>query len=309
MTRFNTPIIIIGGPTASGKSGLAMDIAEQLNGEIINADSVQVYRHFNIGTAKPTKEDMARVPHHLFDLVEPHEHFDGSLFVKAADAAIQDIHARGKLPVVVGGTGMYITFLLFGLSPSPPRDHDLRETLQQRGETEGAEVLHAELKAVDPQYAAKISPKDLHRIVRALEVYHLTGEPLSVQHARHDKTPRYPYLAWMPAHDRETLYQRINDRVSVMIQQGFEAEVRQLMQDETIATARPMESLGYTQMAAYVCGECTLEQAMEDTRQQTRKYAKRQLTWFRRQIPGMQETAYPPLSPKVLEDIRTFVGQ
>ena len=309
MPLFDTPIIIIGGPTASGKSGLAMDIALRMGGEIVNADSLQVYRHFNIGTAKPTAEDMAQVPHHLFDIVEPHDHFDGSLFVQAADAAIRDIHDRNAVPVVVGGTGMYINFLLFGLSPSPPQEKELRKQLQARGEDEGSAILYKELAAVDPEYAAKISPNDLHRIVRALEVYQLTGEPLSRQHARHEKSPRYPYLAYMPVHEREELYRRIDQRVLDMMQQGFEQEVRNLLANERTAAVRPMESLGYSQMVNFINGVCTIEQAIDDTRQQTRRYAKRQLTWFRNQIPGIREINWPPLEESVAETIAAFTGR
>ena len=309
MPLFDTPIIIIGGPTASGKSGLAMDIALRMGGEIVNADSLQVYRHFNIGTAKPTPEDMARVPHHLFDIVEPTDHFDGSLFVGLADAAIRDIHSRYHLPVVVGGTGMYINFLLFGLSPSPPQEKELRKQLQARGEAEGPAVLYRELSAVDPEYAAKISPNDLHRIVRALEVYRLTGEPISRQHARHEKSPRYPYLAFMPVHEREELYRRIDRRVLDMMQQGFEKEVRNLLTSDAIAAARPMESLGYSQMARFIEGVCTIEEAIEDTRQQTRRYAKRQLTWFRNQIPGIRQITWPPLEEAEAKAIAAFAQQ
>ncbi len=300
-------IVIVVGPTASGKSALALDLAEQLGGEIVNADSVQVYRRFRIGTAKPSESELARVPHHLIDIVEPWEHFDGAKFVELADATIRDILQRNKVPIVVGGTGMYIEFLLFGLSPSPPQDPNIRTRLKQiaaKGETQR---LYEELKEVDPEYAAKISPNDAHRIVRALEVFYVSGQPLSAQHERHEKKLRYDFVALMPNVDRKELYERIDRRFDDMMNNGLLDEVRELMKDERIANSRPMESIGYSQIAAYLKGDYDLDETIRLAKRDTRRYAKRQLTWFRNRLTDIIKVDYPPLREQTVRTIRQFL--
>ncbi|MBH24182.1 MAG: tRNA (adenosine(37)-N6)-dimethylallyltransferase MiaA, partial [Myxococcales bacterium] len=198
-------MVVIGGPTAAGKSGLAMALAERLGGELVSADSAQVYRGMDIGTAKPTAEEQRRVPHHLVDVVDIDEEFDAGRFVELADAAIADIRARGRLPIVVGGTGMYLRALMYGLADAPPADPELRVALQGRIAAEGSAALHGELAEVDPDAAAKIHPNDAVRIVRALEVYQLTGEPISAHqraHAVHDRPPRHEALQVVVAPER-----------------------------------------------------------------------------------------------------------
>ncbi len=276
-------LIVIGGPTASGKTGLAIELAERWNAEIVSADSQQVYRHFDIGTAKPSAEELARVPHHLVSVVEPTEAFSAARYQSLADEAIAGIHARGKRVVVVGGTGLYVRVLLHGVVPAPPADPALRSALEAEAERIGRAGLHERLAQLDPETAARVKPTDLVRIVRALEIHALTGQPASAHRAQHAfAQDRYPYRLFVLKPGREALYEAINQRTRQMFERGLVEEARRLV-DLGYASAPPMQSVGYAQALAVVQGRLTREDAIAQAAQATRHYAKRQLTWFKKE--------------------------
>lgn len=277
-------ILVIGGPTATGKTAYAVEIAEAIGGEIINADSMQVYRGLDAGTAKPTAEELKRVPFHLVDVADPQTPFNAGAFVELADRAIKDIVGRNRPVIVCGGTGMYIRSLIHGLIEVPPPDLKLREKLYRLESENGPGALHARLAEVDPQKAAELSAADLLRIVRALEVFELTGVPLSELHRRHrEMPPRYDSLLLCIDRERESLYERIERRVERMIEDGLVAEVRSLLDSGVPETANSMQGLGYRQLTRYLNDEISLEQAVELIKRDTRRFAKRQWTWFRNQ--------------------------
>lgn len=274
-------LIVIAGPTASGKSALALETAERLGGEIVNADSQQVYRHFDIGTAKPTAEELARVPHHLVSIVEPDEAFHAARYQRLADAAIADIHARGRRAVVVGGTGLYLRVLLRGVVDAPGTDGALRAEL----ELESDEALHARLVEVDPPSAAKLPVADRVRVIRALEIHALTGEAASAHRARHGfQAERYASQYFVLTPPREALYAAINARARAMFDAGLVEETRALV-SRGFRDAAPMRSVGYVQALACLEGRLTREAAIAELAQKTRHYAKRQFTWFKKE-PG-----------------------
>ncbi len=300
-------IVVVCGPTGCGKTRMAIDLAKAFDGEIINADSVKVYKGFDIGTAKPDAAERAEARFHLIDAAEPTEHFDGGIYMKMADEAVADAASRGKLPVIEGGTGMYIGFLLNGISQSPRRDEAVRNYAAEKARTSGVKALYDELAALDPDYAAKISPNDLHRIVRALEVCRLTGAPFSQSHKKHDKSRRYDYIALTPKIDRRELYARLDGRFEEMMRRGLLEEVKALYENESTRNSRPMESIGYRELSLYLSGEKTLEEAVNLAKIETRHYAKRQITWFKKQPEGVVEVEYPPLSEYTLKIIGEFL--
>lgn len=278
-------ILIVVGPTASGKSATALWIAQKYTGEIISCDSMQVYRGFDIGTDKPSPEARKSVPHHLIDLVEPEEQFTAADFARLAASEAEKIVQRGRLPIVAGGTGLYHKALVEGLFPGPGRDRALREKLKQQAEKQGLSSLYRELKDVDPEYANKVTEKDMVRIIRALEVYHLTGKPIS-EHFRQTVSPAKNrgfilYQIGLKL-DKSGLYQRIEERVDRMFAQGIVEEVRGLLARGISAQAPPFRGLGYRQVLKYIKGEMPLEEAIRSTKIETRHYAKRQLTWFKK---------------------------
>jgi tRNA dimethylallyltransferase len=276
-------LTVIAGPTASGKSSLALRLAERVGGELVSADSQQVYRHFDIGTAKPTTDELARVPHHLISVVDPLQPFSAARYQALADAAIADIAARGKRVIVVGGTGLYLRVLLHGVVEAPPGDPSLRRTLEAEAEAEreGRTALHARLAAVDPASAARIPPNDRVRLVRALEIHALTGTPASVWRSEHAFAPdRYPFDLWVLAPEREALYRAINERTQAMFDHGLLDEVRSLVA-RGFGEAPVMKSVGYREARQALDGELPIEEAVRQAAQATRHYAKRQLTWFK----------------------------
>lgn len=277
------PLVVIAGPTASGKTAAGVYLAKQLNGEVVSADSMQIYREMTIGTAKPVPEEMEGIPHHLIDFVDPSDSFSVAEYVQLAQQKIGEIHSRGKLPILVGGTGLYISSLVDNIQFSESEsDIAYREEMIALAQQEGAQALWEKLNEVDPAAAQKIHPNNVGRVARALEVYHTTGIPISV-HQERSRTKPSPYALCMMAlsfRDRQKLYDRINLRVSLMVQQGLEQEARQLIQKGYGATS--FQAIGYKEMGAYLAGEETLEEACEHIRQESRRYAKRQLTWFRR---------------------------
>ncbi|MBR5666816.1 MAG: tRNA (adenosine(37)-N6)-dimethylallyltransferase MiaA [Lachnospiraceae bacterium] len=279
------PLIILSGPTSVGKTRLSLRLAEAVNGEIISADSMQVYKRMNIGTAKITKEEMGSIPHHLIDCLEPEEPFNVSLFKDLAGQAVKGILSRNHIPIVVGGTGFYIQALLKGVTFSEEEEDGYREELEQKAQSEeGAEALFEELKRIDPDSAVAIPKQNLKRVIRALCFYHYHGYPIS-EHNRteKEKEPEYNFAYFVLTTDRAALYQNINKRVDQMMDSGLLEEVRGLRESGLTATDVSMQGLGYKQLIAYLDGECTLAEAAERIKTETRHFAKRQLTWFRRE--------------------------
>ncbi|NLK36764.1 MAG: tRNA (adenosine(37)-N6)-dimethylallyltransferase MiaA [Epulopiscium sp.] len=282
------PLIIIAGPTACGKTDSAIALAQKIGGEIISADSMQVYRFMDIGTAKPTKEEMQGIPHYLIDELEPDEEFNVMVFQKKAKEAMEIIWQKGKIPVLVGGTGFYINALVYDNEfTATQNDSSYREELYQLAREQGPEVLYERLKEIDPNYAKTTHANNVKRVSRALEYYHLTGELFS-RHNEEQKEKESPYnvgffiLNW----SRELLYQRIDMRVDQMMQAGLLEEVKWLLDNGYGKELVSMQGLGYKEFMPYFEGECTLEEAVEQLKKGTRHFAKRQLTWFRRQTQG-----------------------
>jgi tRNA dimethylallyltransferase len=278
-------LLVLTGPTASGKTATAVELAERLGGELVGADSVQVYRGFDIGAGKPRPDELRGIPHHLLDVREANEPLDAAEFARLADAAIAGVRARGKLPIVVGGSGLWLRALLRGLVAAPSVDGALRARLCAEAERAGSAQLHARLSRVDPEAAARIHPNDQVRIVRALEVYEQTGEAMGALRSAHALgTPRYRALRVVLELPPAELAQRIEQRTQAMIAQGFEAEVRALLERYGRA-ARPLGAVGYREMVAHVCEGVPLEQTVTSINRATRIYARRQRTWLKRE-PG-----------------------
>lgn len=289
------PLLVVAGPTASGKTAFAISAAEALGAEIINADSQQIYAHFDIGTAKPSAEQLARIPHHLISFVDPLDRYSAARFARDADAVIAKLNASGKRIVLVGGTGLYLRVLLHGVMQGSSADTVFRAALEERAVKEGRPALHAELSRVDPQSATSIKPTDLVRIIRALEIFHQTGQPASaVRQAHGFSNQRHPYRMIILTPDREQLYANINARTQAMYDGGLLQETRALM-DRGYRAAAPMGSVGYAQALQLLDGALSLERAIELTAQATRKYAKRQLTWFKKEQGAL--FAAPPYEP------------
>lgn len=275
-------LVVIIGPTAVGKTDLSLELAEQFDGEIISGDSMQVYREMNIGTAKAAPEELARVPHHLIDIISPSDEYSVAQFQDSATRLITEINQRGHLPFIVGGTGLYIESVTHRFQFSQTsQDPELRDRLQRLADTEGVEALHSRLAAVDPVTAERLHPNDVKRIIRALEIYECSGYKMSDFQLRAQYSP-YDLVIIGLTMDREKLYQRINHRVDLMIEAGLIEEVRSLLDRGYDATLVSMQGLGYKEVIPYLYGEVTLEKAVNDIKQRTRHFAKRQLSWFRR---------------------------
>lgn len=276
------PVILLAGPTAVGKTQLALEIAHRLGTEIINCDSMQVYRYMEIGTAKPTPEERALVPHHLLDVADPDEPFDAASYAELARPVIESLQNRGKMPLVVGGTGLYMKVLTRGICPAAPRDPAIREQLRRELEEHGLERLHQELGRVDPEAGRRLHPHDRQRVLRALEVQRLTGIPLSCWQSQHRfQQTIYRTVKIFLYRDRNVLYERINRRVRQMLEQGLVAEVGRLLAMGYGPELKSMQAVGYKQLAAHLLGACPLASAVSDMERATRHYARRQLTWFR----------------------------
>ncbi|NLC46624.1 MAG: tRNA (adenosine(37)-N6)-dimethylallyltransferase MiaA [Firmicutes bacterium] len=263
-----------------GKSAFALALAQELGAEIVSADSMQVYRKLNIGTAKPSPEEQQLVPHHLIDLVEPWENFDLAKYQQLALSAIGDIHSRGKLPLLTGGTGLYVRAVLEDyLFPQKSADKNVRAQL----ESFTTEQLYARLEEVDPDSALRLHPNDRRRIERAVEVFLVTGKPISQQQAQMSRKKRYRSLAFCLTRERSELYERINKRVDLMMEQGLLAEAKMLYELKLDDSHTAMQAIGYKEFFPYFRGECTLEEAVSILKRNTRRYAKRQLSWFRQE--------------------------
>ena len=271
------------GPTGTGKSALAIEVAERLGAEIVNADSRLLYRGMDIGTAKPSGEERRRVPHHLIDILAPGEPIDVAGFRERARAAIAQVVARGRPVIVAGGSGLYLRVLRGGIFSGPPASAAIRAELAALAAKRGAPHLHAQLRAADPEAAARISVNDLYRIVRALEVFRITGTPISTHQRRHGfDSAEYDTLTIGLSLPRDRLYAAIDRRFDLMVSAGLVDEVRRLIAAGCRIDTPPMRAIGYRQIAAYLSGELTLEAAIEIAKRDTRRLAKRQLTWFRR---------------------------
>lgn len=276
------PVVAVVGPTASGKSDLAVEICLEFGGEAVSADSMQIYKGIDISTAKPTEEEKKGVPHHMMGFLDDTESFSVAEYQRMAGECIRDIHSRGKLPVIVGGTGLYIDTLLNDIKLTEDSfDERTRAKLLERVENEGVESLLSELQKVDPEYAAKMHPNNVKRIVRALEVWYSSGITMTRQlEESHRESPYDVCFIGIDATDRAFLYERINRRVSVMLESGLEKEAREYLSKKNTATSS--QAIGCKELKPYFDGEITLSEAADNLRQATRRYAKRQLTWFRR---------------------------
>ena len=276
-------VIVICGPTASGKTALSIELAKKINGEIISADSMQIYKDMNIGTAKPTYEEMQGIKHYLFDYVSPEERYSVAQYKKDAKIAIKDIISKGKTPIKVGGTGLYIDSLIYEIYYNDINiDENYRKELEDIIDKNGLEVLYKKAVEIDPIAMGKISPNDKKRIMRVLEIYRATGKTKTQQEEESRKNPiEYDYRIFAINWDREVLYQRINKRVDIMIEQGLIEEVKNILNKyDKFPTA--MQGLGYKEVVDYINGNYTKEEMIEKIKMETRRYAKRQMTWFRK---------------------------
>lgn len=278
------PLIVVAGPTASGKTRLAIDIAKAFNGEIVSADSMQIYKYMDIGTAKPTAAERDECRHHLIDFKEPDEEFSVADYVNLAHEVIRDIAAKGKMPVMCGGTGLYINSVVDDVAfGDMDTDYAMRGELKNLAEKEGGTRLLEILAEFDPVSAARLHPNNLRRIIRAIEFYKSTGVPISEHQEMTKQTEsRYEPIMFSINHPRETLYERINSRVELMVKEGLLEEVKKIMDMGYTKDLNSMKGIGYKEIMDYYNGERTLDEAIEAVKQGSRRYAKRQLTWFRR---------------------------
>lgn len=282
----NNRVIVVVGPTASGKTKLAVEIAKRYNGEIVSADSMQIYKYMDIGTAKPTEEEKQGIAHHLISIVEPTETFTLQDYLDRAKVCVDDILSRGKIPIIAGGTGLYVTSFIENISLSEAEtDLEYREYLAKRAEKEGNEALLAELAEIDPETADKLHPNNVKRIIRALELYHTSGKTVSEQNAlsRQSPSPYEFFETGLRFADRKTLYGRINRRVDEMFRAGLENEVSTLLESGKLTReCNAFQAIGYKQFAPYFDGETDIDEVAENIKRESRRYAKRQLTWLRR---------------------------
>lgn len=275
-------VVVIVGPTASGKTAVSIELAKILNGEIISADSMQIYKEMDIGSAKPTKEEMQGIYHHMIDVVEPTENFNVAKYKEMAEACIEKILAKGKLPIIVGGTGLYVSTLTNGIEFSEiESDEEYRKELENISLQEnGIDILFEQLKTIDPEAANIIDKNNVRRVIRALEIYKVTGKTKTQVDKESIKELKYDYRIFGLLWDRQKLYDRIDKRVDIMIEMGLVDEVEKLNEKGISSTA--IQGLGYKEIIEYLDKKVTLEEAIEKVKQETRRYAKRQMTWFKR---------------------------
>jgi len=306
MAKEKPDIIVICGPTCVGKTGTAIRLAKQFRGEIIGADSMQVYRYMDIGTAKPTKEEQKEIVHHMIDIRDPDEPYDAGTFADEALKKITELKKEGIVPFLVGGTGLYIKALIYGFSRETPIDPDVLCRLKEEAERYGTMMLYERLQEKDPAAAEKIHPNDTFRIVRALEVFEKTGKPISTFHSNHGfLNPMLNALTIGLHIERETLYDHINRRVDEMIKTGLLDEVKGLLQKGYSSKLKPMQSIGYRHMVDYLKDNLSWEDAIITLQRDTRRYAKRQLTWFKA-IDGVQ-WFNPAQQEEITKEISAFL--
>lgn len=310
------PLIIITGPTAVGKTALSVRLAKAIGGEIISADSMQVYRHMDIGSAKIKKEEMDGVPHYLIDVLDPEEEFNVTVFQKMAKEAVEEIYSHGHIPIVAGGTGFYIQALLYDIDfTENGEDTSIRMELEKLGQERGAEYLHNLLRDIDPDSAEEIHENNLKRVIRAIEYYRQTGERISEHNKRErEKKSPYDFLYYVVNTDRARLYERIDRRVDLMLDQGLVEEVMHLKDMGLTRDMVSMQGLGYKEILDYLQGICTLEEAIYVLKRDTRHFAKRQITWFKRErdvrwlnLPDFNNDL-DQVQLKMLQDINEIYG-
>lgn len=304
-------LIVVAGPTASGKTRLAIDIAKSVNGEIVNADSMQIYKYMNIGSAKPTLEEQSEAKHHLIDFLEPDEEFSVADYTELAHKVIAEIASRGKIPIMCGGTGLYINSVVNDITFGEiETDYKLREELNELAKQHGSQYLLDILKEFDPVSAQRLHPGNLRRIVRAIEFYRTTGIPISEhQEMTKQKESRYEPLMLCVKWDREVLYDRINKRVDIMMNDGLLDEVKQLMEMGYTKELNSMKGIGYKEIIDYFEGNMSLEDTVNLIKQSSRRYAKRQLTWFRRDKRIHWLDANEDFLAEGIQLCKEFIGQ
>ncbi|MED4531204.1 tRNA (adenosine(37)-N6)-dimethylallyltransferase MiaA [Metabacillus fastidiosus] len=302
-------LIVLIGPTAVGKTKLSIDLAHKLNAEIISGDSMQIYRRMDIGTAKITTEEMEGIPHHLIDIKDPDESFSVAEFQEIVRPLIDEIHARNKIPMIVGGTGLYIQSVVYDYQFADiPQDTAYRLEMEQFLEQNGVDLLHAKLQKVDPAAAERIHKNNSRRVIRALEIYHCTGLTMTEYIEKQEQEQLYNASIIGLTMDRDVLYERINKRVDIMVEQGIVHEVKQLY-DDGIKDCQSIQAIGYKEFYDYFDGRVTLEEAVHNLKQNSRRYAKRQLTWFRNKMDVTWFEMTPPLQyEEKLNEILHYVA-
>lgn len=301
------PMIILSGPTAVGKTALSIELAKRVDGAIISADSMQVYKYMDVGSAKIMPEEMCGIKHYLIDALMPEDEFNIVVFQKMAKAALEEIYANGQIPIIAGGTGFYIQALLYNIDfENQDTNEEYRAELEQIAKEQGNEVLHNQLKQVDPVSAEKIHANNVKRVIRALEFYHLTGKPISEHNeAEQQKESPYNFAYFVLTDERENLYKRIDMRVDIMLEHGLLDEVKKLKEMGYHRNMVSMQGLGYKEILDYLDGKCTLEEAIYILKRETRHFAKRQLTWFRREkdVIWMDKSKFDYDETAVLEEM------
>ena len=305
------PLIVIGGPTACGKTGFSIQLAKKIGGEIISADSMQIYRYMDIGTAKVTLEEADGVPHYLIDELDPDQEYNVMIFQQKAKAYMEEIWAKGKVPILVGGTGFYINALLYDNDfTETENDTSYREECYKLAQEQGPEVLFERLKEIDPEYAEIMHANNVKRVTRALEYHYLTGQKFSEHNAEQkEKETPYDTAVIILNMDREKLYERIELRIDLMMEQGLLEEVKGLLEKGYSPELVSMQGIGYKEFVPYFNGECTLEEAVTQLKTNTRRFAKRQLTWFRRQIDGLWVDMSKTTGEEAMEDVLCYLKQ
>lgn len=306
------PMIILSGPTAVGKTALSIELAKRVNGAIISADSMQVYKYMDIGSAKIMPEEMCGIKHYLIDALEPTEEFNIVVFQKMAKAALEEIYANGQIPIIAGGTGFYIQALLYDINfENQDTNEAFRAELEEIAKTQGNEVLHERLKVIDPVSAEKIHANNVKRVIRALEFYELTGKPISEHNeAEQQKESPYNFAYFVLTDDRENLYKRIDLRVDIMLKNGLLDEVKKLKEMGYHRDMVSMQGLGYKEILDYFDGKTTLDEAVYILKRETRHFAKRQLTWFRREkdVLWMDKSKFNYDESAVLEEMCSILN-
>ena len=313
METTKRPLVILTGPTAVGKTALSIALAKAIGGEIISADSMQVYRHMDIGSAKITPEEMEGIHHYLIDVLEPDQEFNVVVFQELAKQAAAEIYSRGHIPIVAGGTGFYIQALVYDIDfTENDEDTAFRRTLEEQAKREGAEALYERLRAVDPESCESIHAHNIKRVIRAIEFYVLTGKKIS-EHNREQRQNDSPYNCayFVLNDDRERIYERINGRVDLMMAQGLVEEVRALRESGCRKEMVSMQGLGYKELLSYLEGETSMEEAVYLIKRDTRHFAKRQLTWFRREkeVIWVDKTVFDHDSQKILNFMQDFLRE